>query len=118
MPDLCDFYTPATLEKGSIRVGICTDGKSPLMSKMIKHKLNTQLTEEDALHVELQHHCREIAKKEIHDTDNRRETLYKIYHDQTINKLLKENQLESAKKQAENYLRQNKGKDSHELPQA
>jgi len=110
MPELCDFYTPATLEKGSIRVGICTDGKSPLMSKIIKNKLKTQLTEDDALHVELQHYCREIAKKEITDTANRREALYKIYYDKTINQLLRENQLESAKKKAENYLRQNQRK--------
>jgi len=59
MPDICDFYTPATFEKGSIRVGICTDGKSPLMSKVLKKRLNDVLTDEDALQVELQHYARE-----------------------------------------------------------
>lgn len=105
MPDICDFYTPATFEKGSIRVGICTDGKSPLMSKVLKKRLNDVLTDEDALHVELQHYAREKAKNLIEDANQRRDVLYKIYNDEEIGLLLKQNQLDAAKKQAEKRLR-------------
>jgi precorrin-2 dehydrogenase/sirohydrochlorin ferrochelatase len=104
MPDICYFFTPATLRKGSIRVGICTDGKSPLMSKVLKKRFNDLLTYEDVLHVELQHYLREKAKNLIEGIDQRRDILYKIYNDEEIRLLLKQNQLEVAKKQAEKLL--------------
>jgi precorrin-2 dehydrogenase/sirohydrochlorin ferrochelatase len=108
MPDICNFYTPATFQKGSIRIGVCTDGKSPLMSKVLKNRLKDQLTEEDALQVELQHFARKKTKEHIRDTNQRRDLLYKIYNDEEICLLLKQDQLEKAKKQAEKLLRINK----------
>ncbi|MFC1803318.1 bifunctional precorrin-2 dehydrogenase/sirohydrochlorin ferrochelatase [Thermoproteota archaeon] len=105
MPDICDFYTPATFQKGSIRIGICTEGKSPLMSKILKNRLKDQLTKEDALQVELQCFAREKTKEHIGDTNQRRDLLYKIYNDEEIRLLLKQDQLDDAKKQAEKLLR-------------
>ena len=104
-PDICDFFTPATLKKGSIRVGICTDGKSPLMSKMLKDRFSNLLTNQDALQVELQHHVREIAKLEIRDIKERRDLLYEIYQSEEINQLLKKGQLDAAKRRVEKIMR-------------
>ena len=58
MPEICDFYSPAVFQKGSIRVGICTDGKSPIVSKVLKERLSAEVTEMDSLNLEVQHHAR------------------------------------------------------------
>lgn len=106
MPALSDFYSPAIIQKGSIRVGICTDGKSPLMSRVLRKRLETKITDEDALHVELQHHARTIAKERIKDGKTRRDKLYELYEDPVIRGLLGEGKLEEAKEYALNVIKE------------
>jgi len=101
MPEICDFYTPAVFQRGSIRVGICTDGKSPIVSKVLKERLSSQVTELDNLNLEVQHHARELAKKRINDSAVRRDTLYRIFNDQDINAKLESGKLGEAKTAAE-----------------
>ena len=104
MPEICDFYSPAVFQKGSIRVGICTDGKSPIISKVLKERLSAEVTEIDSLNVELQHHARELAKKKINDSKVRRDTLYEILNDSEINGKLESGKLEEAKTVAERMI--------------
>ena len=104
MPDICDFYSPAVFQKGSIRVGICTDGKSPIMSKVLKQRLLDQVTEIDSLNVELQSYARELAKKKISDSSVRRDTLYKILNNPVIQGLLESGKLEESKTAAESLI--------------
>jgi len=104
MPDICDFYSPAVFQKGSIRVGICTDGKSPIMSKVLKQRLSEQVTGVDSLNVELQHHARELAKEKINDSSVRRDTLYKILNNPVIQGLLELGKLEESKTAAESLI--------------
>jgi siroheme synthase-like protein len=101
MPEICDFYSPAVFQRGSIRVGICTDGKSPIVSKVLKERLSSQVTELDNLNLEVQHHARELAKKRINDSAVRRDTLYRIFNDQDINAKLESGKLGEAKTAAE-----------------
>lgn len=101
MPGLCDFYSPAVFQRGSIRVGICTDGKSPIVSKTLKERLMAQVTEMDGLSLEVQHHARELAKDRISDSGARRDTLYRIFNDPDINAKLESGDLEEAKTAAE-----------------
>lgn len=46
-PDLCDFYLSSIVQKGSLKIAISTNGKSPTAAKRIKEVLN------DALPVQL-----------------------------------------------------------------
>jgi siroheme synthase-like protein len=101
MPEICDFYSPAVFQRGSIRVGICTDGKSPIVSKVLKKRLSSQVTEMDSLNLEVQHHARELAKKKISDSSDRRDTLYKIFNDPDIHAKLESGKLDEAKRAAE-----------------
>ena len=39
-PDFCDFYLGSVVQKGSLKIGISTDGKSPTVAKRIKEVLN------------------------------------------------------------------------------
>jgi siroheme synthase-like protein len=97
MPAVSDFYFPAVAQKGSIRVGVCTDGKSPLMSKQIKEKIQTVLTDEDALGVDLQEYARGITKTMIQDSGSRRNALYKVARDTEVQRYLAAGDLPGAK---------------------
>jgi siroheme synthase-like protein len=104
MPALSDFYFPAVAQKGSIRVGVCTDGKSPLMSKLIKDKIEASLTNEDILGVDLQAYARSIAKTKIPGSGNRRDALYKIARDSEVQRSLATGDLQGAKVRAMEIL--------------
>ena len=104
MPEICDFYSPAVFQKGSIRVGICTDGKSPIVSKVLKERLSAEVTEMDSLNLEVQHHARELVKKKINESAARRETLYRIFNDPEINTKLESGKLGEAKTAAEEII--------------
>jgi len=104
MPELCDFYFPAVAQKGSIRVGVCTDGKSPLMSKLIKEKIQAVLTDEDALAVDLQAYARGIAKTKITGSRNRRDALYSVAQDSEVQRSLADGNLLGAEEIARKII--------------
>jgi|SRR5690606_7132235 len=45
-PDLCDFYLGSVVQKGNLKIGISTNGKSPTMAKRLKEILNNILPDE------------------------------------------------------------------------
>ena len=42
-PELCDFYLSSVVQKGSLKIAISTNGKSPTIAKRIKEALNETL---------------------------------------------------------------------------
>lgn len=45
-PGLCDFYLGSIVQKGSLKIAISTNGKSPTIAKRIKEMMNDLLPEE------------------------------------------------------------------------
>jgi len=45
-PALCDFYLGSVVQKGNLKIGISTNGKSPTIAKRVKEYLNELLPEE------------------------------------------------------------------------
>lgn len=45
-PDLCDFYLGSVVQKGDLKIGISTNGKSPTIAKRLKEVLNESLPAE------------------------------------------------------------------------
>jgi len=45
-PDLCDFYLGSIVQKGDLKIGISTNGKSPTIAKRLKEVLNEALPDE------------------------------------------------------------------------
>ncbi|MBE8720560.1 precorrin-2 dehydrogenase/sirohydrochlorin ferrochelatase family protein [Sphingobacterium pedocola] len=45
-PSLCDFYLGSVVQKGNLKIGISTNGKSPTIAKRLKEFLNDLLPEE------------------------------------------------------------------------
>jgi phosphoadenosine phosphosulfate reductase len=64
-PAECDFYLGSVVQKGSLKIGISTNGKSPTVAKRIKEVLNKALPESDL--EELLDNIGEIRKSLIGD---------------------------------------------------
>ncbi len=45
-PDLCDFYLGSVVKKGSVKIGISTNGKSPTIAKRLKEVIDTMIPDE------------------------------------------------------------------------
>jgi siroheme synthase-like protein len=45
-PQLCDFYLGSIVQKGNLKIGISTNGKSPTIAKRLKEVLNESLPDE------------------------------------------------------------------------
>jgi siroheme synthase-like protein len=45
-PELCDFYLGSVVQKGDLKIGISTNGKSPTIAKRLKEVLNEALPQE------------------------------------------------------------------------
>ncbi len=45
-PELCDFYLGSVVQKGDLKIGISTNGKSPTIAKRLKEVLNESLPAE------------------------------------------------------------------------
>jgi siroheme synthase-like protein len=45
-PNLCDFYLGSIVQKGDLKIGISTNGKSPTVAKRLKEVLNDSLPDE------------------------------------------------------------------------
>jgi uncharacterized protein len=45
-PELCDFYLGSIVQKGNLKIGISTNGKSPTIAKRLKELFNELLPDE------------------------------------------------------------------------
>ena len=74
------------------------------MARELRKKIQKVIKREDILQLELQNFTRNMLKKKIFDQKKRRDYLYEILNDENIGELLKEGNLEGAKKYIKQYL--------------
>ncbi len=96
-PNKGNLIVPSSFFIGDVQICIFTGGKSPLMSKELRKKIEKVISPEDVLQLELQSFARKILKERLDDQKKRRSCLYTILEDQKIKKLLTEGKLEDAK---------------------
>ena len=96
-PDKGNLIVPSSFFIGDVQISIFTGGKSPLMSKELRKKIEKVIKPEDIMQLELQSFARNILKIKIDDQKIRRKCLYTILEDKQIKLLLKEGKLEDAK---------------------
>ena len=104
-PEDSDFSNPAIIDfKDMVQIAIFTGGRSPMMSKKIKEKLEKILgkiiTNEDLARIKIQKMAREWAKEIIPTQDQRKECLRKITNDSEIDQLIKDGQVKKAESRA------------------
>ena len=109
-PIISDFsYTSLVNIEGLIQVAISTSGKSPIMARKIRMKVEKMvrkiINESDTSNIILQEYARKIAKREIVTVRERKEFLYSLIKDKNIQYLLRSNKLDQAKMIALNMLK-------------
>jgi precorrin-2 dehydrogenase / sirohydrochlorin ferrochelatase len=103
-PNDGNLIVPSSFFIGDVQICIFTGGKSPLMSKELRKKIQKVIKPEDIYQLELQYYARNILKQNIDDQKIRREYLYKILEDLKIKELLNKGDLESAKQHASTII--------------
>lgn len=101
-PIISDFsYTSLVNIDGLIQVAISTSGKSPIMARKIRMKVEKMvhkiINESDIRNIILQEYARKMAKQEIVTVRERKEFLYSLIKDKNIQYLLRSNKLDQAK---------------------
>ena len=66
------------------------------MAKELRKKIQSVITPEDILNIELQEHVRQLLKDKFDSQAQRKEWMIKIKEDETVQQYIKENNLESA----------------------
>ena len=104
-PQKGDIIVPTSFNIGEIEISIFTNGKSPLMARQLRKKIQSVITEEDILEIELQDYARSILKEVISDQKQRRKYLYEIFENKQINEYVKDNKIDKAKLYIDNLIR-------------
>jgi len=87
-PALCDFYLGSVVQKGNLKIGISTNGKSPTVAKRIKELLNELLPEEIDETLDLMGQLRDTLKGDFQEkvrvlNAHTKDILVKKSHDST-----------------------------------
>lgn len=83
-PHLCDFYTPAVVQRGNLQIAIGTDGNCPAYSGHVRRKLEEVFTE---LHGDFVSHLekkRTHILQEIADANQRKVLLGQLASDESF----------------------------------
>ena len=101
-PAVSDFsYASIVNIEGIVQVGISTSGKSPIMARKIRIKveriLRKIIKKTDIENAKLQEFARQAARPHIKTVGERKEFLYSMIKDRRIQNLIKEDRIEDAK---------------------
>ena len=96
-PNSGDIIVPTSFNIGDVEISIFTGGKSPLMARQLRKKIQSTITEEDIIEIELQDYSRSLLKETIPNQKDRRDYLYKIFEDENIQDLIKAREIDKAK---------------------
>ncbi len=105
-PELCDFASPAVAKIGEIRVGISTGGKSPVIAKLLRQRIESSITEEDLLQLELQEYARKRVRPRINEFSSRKKFLWQVVEDDQIKSLIKKHEIRQAKALVDRMIEQ------------
>ena len=100
-----NVIVPTSFNIGDVEISIFTNGKSPLMARQLRKKIQSIITDEDIIKIELQDYARLKLKDKIEDQKDRRKYLYEIFEDDKINDLIENRQIDEAKDYIDNLIR-------------
>ncbi|HJU78724.1 MAG TPA: bifunctional precorrin-2 dehydrogenase/sirohydrochlorin ferrochelatase [Nitrososphaeraceae archaeon] len=108
-PMISDFsYASLVNYEGLIQVAISTSGKSPIMARKIRMKIermvHRSINDLDISNIILQEFARKKARRTISTVRERKEFLYSLIKDKNIQHLLRSNKLNEAKMTALHLL--------------
>ncbi len=103
-PEKGDLIVPTTFSIDDVDIAIFTRGKSPLMARFLREKIESLITENEILNIKLQDYARRKLKKIIPDQKIRRRILYELSEDSEVQRNLKNGDLKGAKKHVDSLL--------------
>ncbi len=71
-PAACDFFVPASLERGDLRITVSTAGASPQLAATIRKRLESLFGPEHAILVDELRRARAIVQERVADAEARR----------------------------------------------
>ncbi len=102
------FFTSIINIDEIIQIAISTSGKSPLMSKIIRDRIENAIKniigKKDTDNIKIQEFAREHVKDYIENQHERRKFLYSIVDDQEIQELIAKNNIDKVKERIINTL--------------
>ena len=101
-PEYGNLIIPSSFSIGDVQFSIFTQGKSPLMAKELRKRIESVVKKKDIFQLELQHFTRQLLKKKVTDQKTRRDYLYQILNDKKINEFLDNGEVN----EAQNYVTQ------------
>ncbi len=104
-PDEGNIIVPTSFNIGDVEISIFTNGKSPLMARQLRKKIQSIITREDILEIELQDYARNLLKSKIANQKERRQYLYQIFDNAEIKQLLDNNEIDAAKNYIDDLIR-------------
>ena len=104
-PQKGDVIVPTSFNIGDVEISIFTGGKSPLMARQLRKKIQSIITEEDIMEIELQDYARCLLKETVDDQKERRDYLYSIFEDENVNGFIKNGQIDEAKNYINDLIR-------------
>ncbi|MBE6499555.1 MAG: bifunctional precorrin-2 dehydrogenase/sirohydrochlorin ferrochelatase [Methanobrevibacter thaueri] len=96
---------PTSFNIGDVEISIFTNGKSPLMARQLRKKIQSIITEDDILEIELQEYARSKLKNLVENQKDRRKYLYMIFENEDINDLIELGRIDEAKVYIDNLIR-------------
>ena len=96
-PEKGNLIVPTSFYIDDVQISIFTNGKSPLMARNLRKKIQSSITNEDIIHIKLQDYSRNILKKDIPNQKDRKEFLEGIFKDEKIKEFINNNQIKEAK---------------------
>lgn len=106
-PNEGNLIVPTSFNIGNVEISIFTNGKSPLMARQLRKRIQEIITDEDLIKMELQDYARSILKEKVDDQKERRTYLYIIFEDKNIHNLIEKNKIDEAKSYIYNLINEN-----------
>ena len=106
-PNEGNLIVPTSFNIGDVEISIFTNGKSPLMARQLRKKIQEIITDEDLIKMELQDYARSILKEKVENQKERRTYLYTIFEDKNIHNLIEKNKIDEAKSYIYNLINGN-----------
>ena len=96
-PEEGNLIVPTSFYIEDVQISIFTNGKSPLMARKLRKKIQKSITDEDIIQIKLQDYARNILKRSVPNQKDRKKYLYGILKDEKIKNFINNNQLKEAK---------------------
>lgn len=94
--ELSNVIVPSTFQLGNVTVSLYTGSRSPMMAKELRKKIQSVITPQDVLNIELQDRIRDLLKQNVSTQEERKKIMLEIRRDENVQKFIDENDIESA----------------------